>query len=175
MRKCSFPPACASHAGGGGVWAELPVLLLLAAQALCYFVLGRAVTTPLRQAFFFSFASGRDEKNSYRRGRRCPQRCGGAGRYGCAHAERERERERERDKRKVCWAAAVPDNNNNIQLYVDNLFSWWVLSSTKVLSRRAASLTCCADSSCCWSLITSLMSKLCRSSLQSKSSLLSQV
>ena len=174
MRKCSFPPACASHAGGGGVWAELPVLLLLAAQALCYFVLGRAVTTPLRQAFFFSFASGRDEKNSYRRGRRSATLWGCRSLWMCTRRERERERERERQKEGLL-GCCCSDNNNNIQLYVDNLFSWWVLSSTKVLSRRAASLTCCADSSCCWSLITSLMSKLCRSSLQSKSSLLSQV
>ena len=172
MRKCSFPPACDAHAGGGGVWAELPVLLLLAAQALCYSVLGlEQLRRHCGKRFFFSFASG-GMRRIPTRGRRCPQRCGGAGRYGCAHAERERERERQKEGLLGCCCS---DNNNNIQLYVDNLFSWWVLSSTKVLSRRAASLTCCAVSSCCWSLITSLMSKLCRSSLQSKSSLLSQV
>ena len=174
MRKCSFPPACASHAGGGGVWAELPVLLLLAAQALCYSVLGlEQLRRHCGKRFFFSFASGgmrripKEEEEGVRN-------VVGVQVAMDVHTQREREREGER-QREGLLGCCCSDNNNNIQLYVDNLFSWWVLSSTKVLSRRAASLTCCAVSSCCWSLITSLMSKLCRSSLQSKSSLLSQV
>ena len=90
------------------MWAELPVLLLLAAQALCYSVLGlEQLRRHCGKRFFFPLPAGgmrripREEEEGVRN-------VVGVQVAMDVDTQRERERGRERDKRKVCWAAAVP-------------------------------------------------------------------